>query len=121
VFGAVSSPQRINDIAVLSNLTPSAPNVSTGGAVSFSVNVSDTFGVGAVTMFVDLDGNGFWTQGVDIDLGVAARTSGTTTSGAWTLSTTASWGAGTFRIIADARDSDGAWSGLRVGATLVVA
>ena len=71
--------------------------------------------------FADIDGSGFWTPGVDIDLGIAARISGTVMNGAWSLTVTANWATGTTRIVADARDSDGAWSGRRVNTMVTVA
>ena len=119
--GTASSGVRINDRTTLTNLLPSNANVAQNASVTFTLNVLDAWGASVVTIFADIDGSGFWTPGVDIDLGIAARISGTVMNGAWSLTVTANWATGTTRIVADARDSDGAWSGRRVNTMVTVA
>jgi hypothetical protein len=115
-----SVPVRINDVPVLALPVASPPSVAFGGSASFSVFAADAFGIRAVTMFVDVSGDGRWTPGVDIDLGLATRTSGSASGGQWTLQRLATWGRGTFTILADAVDTDGRWSGRPAAITLLV-
>ena len=118
--GTSSAPIRVNDRAVLSGFVPSSGTVAQNASVTLTLNAADAWGVSAVTMFADVDGNGFWSQGVDIDLGTALRTGGTAIDGVWALTVTANWALGTMRIVADARDSDGAWSGRRATTSVIV-
>ncbi len=115
-----ASPVRVNDRVALSGLAPTASAVTQGDNVTFTLNAGDAWGVAAVTLFADLDGNGFWTQGVDIDLGRATRTGGTAMDGVWSLTVVANWALGTTMIVADARDTDGAWSGRRASTLVTV-
>jgi hypothetical protein len=117
---ARTTTTRVNDAPLLSQGASTPGSVALGGAATLSVRATDAFGVRAVTMFVDVNNDGRWTPGVDIDLGVASRTSGNALSGVWTLTTTASWGRGTFSILADAVDTDGRWSGRPVAIALTV-
>lgn len=121
-WGAIprTAAVRINDVPLLTSPVATPSSVLLGGSASFSVFASDAFGVRAVTMFVDLSGDGRWTPGVDIDLGVASRTSGSSLGGLWTLQRTANWGRGPFTILADAVDTDGRWSGRPATITLLV-
>lgn len=113
-----SAPVRFNDLVFLSNGAANPSTAPLGSTVNISVNAQDMFGVAAVTFFLDVNNDGVWTPGVDIDLGVGSLTSGTTTNGTWSRNLTLSGlpfsNRGTFRIVADARDSDGVWSGRRI-------
>jgi hypothetical protein len=102
---------QLNDRVQLSGFMGTPNPVAFGSAVQLDLRARDVSGVSAVTVFVDVNGDGRWTGGVDIDLGAAARQSGTTNDGVWRRTVTANWGHGTFRILADARDTNGIWTG----------
>jgi hypothetical protein len=114
--GAWSTQNRsvyvtLNDRTQISEFAGVPNPVTFGASINLDLRAKDKFGVSAVTMFVDLNSDGRWTAGTDIDLGAATRRSGTTLDGMWRRTVNATWGHGTFRILADARDSNGVWTG----------
>lgn len=111
---------RLNDRVQMSEFAGTPNPVSFGSSLRLDVRGRDRFGVDAVTFFVDIDGDGRWTSGVDLDLGAAGRVSGDANDGLYRSTVTANWGRGTFRVMADARDSDGVWSGATLLEVLVV-
>jgi hypothetical protein len=111
---------RLNDRSQISGYVGTPNPVTLGSSLRLDIRARDRFGVDAVTFFVDFDGDGRWTSGVDLDLGAAGRLSGDANDGLYRSTVTANWGRGTFRVMADARDSDGVWSGATLLEVLVV-
>lgn len=83
------------------------PNVVTpGDSVTLSVLPTSSAPVRAVTFFRDLDGNGRWTPGTDVDLGAVFTPSGSFYNK--TITTDITWPRNT-RICADVVDTNGQW------------
>ncbi len=106
-----ATPMSFVDKPVVTNVTPSSQNVTAGTTFSYQAVAQYERGVRAVTSFIDTNGDGRWTSGVDIDLGVSTLTQGSATSGTWTRSFTWTYGPGIFRIVIDAVGLNGNWSG----------
>jgi len=119
-FPRQSDAVRINDVPVIVSAQGSPATVAFNTNFQLQANVRDAFGVGVVTFFMDVDGDGRWTPGVDVDFGVGSLLTGTTTNGLWAKATKAAWTPGIYRFVADARDSDGVWSGRPVSFQITV-
>jgi hypothetical protein len=83
--------------------------------VSIEVNGADAGNVSAATLFRDMNSNGRWDAGIDVDLGSTSNRNGNTFVKQLTIG--AGW-SGTARIMADAVTSGGAWASTREGVTL---
>lgn len=116
----VSGAVRVNDVPVIRSAQGSPTTVAFNTNFQLQANVSDFFGVGLVTFFMDVNGDGRWTAGVDVDMGVGSLLNGTTNSGLWAKATKATWNPGIYRFVADARDSDGVWSGRPVSFQITI-
>jgi hypothetical protein len=115
-----TAPLRINDVPVITSAQGSPSTVAFNTNFQLQANVSDFFGVGLVTFFMDVNGDGRWTPGVDVDMGVGSLLTGTSNSGLWAKQIKATWTPGIYRFVADARDSDGVWSGRPVSFQITV-
>jgi hypothetical protein len=94
------------------------PNVVTpGDSVTLSVIPTSSQPVRAVTFFRDIDGNGRWTPGTDIDLGAVFTPSGSFYNK--TITTDVTWPRNS-RICADVVDTTGAWCVAPTSRTLTV-
>lgn len=122
----LSSVVSIFDRPRLSDPTVSSPGLIGPNTITFGsigdVGASATanaFGVVAFTFFVDIDQNGSWTSGTDVDLGavflVEPRTFATRTK-----PVIFNWGIGTFTVLADARDANGRWSGSPISQSITL-
>lgn len=105
-----SAVARLNDTPRLTDFTASAAPITLGSQFSLSLRARDLNAVSAVTFFIDVNNDGRWSPNTDIDLGAASRQSGTPNDATWSRLITANFGAGSFRILADASDSTGAWT-----------
>jgi hypothetical protein len=94
------------------NATPSTPR----HGLTLSVNATDDVGVRAVTFFLDLDGNGAWTAGVDQSLADVFTPVNGSTYRATVYTDLA--GLTSASIVADAVDTQGLWTGSRPSATV---
>lgn len=95
------------------------PNIVTFGATgSLTVDFVASAGVVSATFFVDIDQNGRWTPGTDIDLGATSTLN--QTFGTAVKPITFNFGHGTFTVLADARDGRGRWSGSPASQTLTI-
>lgn len=105
---AVTFTNNARPTATLASL--SASSVPRGASITVNIDASDDTSVRAVTAFLDVDGNGAWTNGVDRSLGNDyTRDSGT---GQFSITFAAGidiGAGGTVRV--DAVDADGAWTG----------
>jgi hypothetical protein len=102
---------------VLSNFTALPSPVAGGQTLTLSVDAVGTGEtVNAATFFRDVNGNGRWDSGVDVDLGA---TFAPATGNTWrrTLTVPNTW-TGTINIVADARGSSGVWSGAPIATTV---
>ncbi len=109
---------RVSDPGFESNGTIGPSTVTFGSTGSLNVDFIASTGVVTATFFVDIDQNGRWTPGTDIDLGSTATFF--QTSGSAVKPITFNFGHGTFSILADARDSRGRWSGSPVSQTITI-
>lgn len=115
-----SAAVRVNDVPLIGSAQGSPPTVAFNTFFQLQANVSDFFGVNLVTFFMDINGDGRWTAGVDVDIGTGSLLNGTSTSGTWAKQVKATWNPGIYRFVADARDSDGVWSGRPVSFQVTV-
>jgi hypothetical protein len=113
-FRTASTLVRLNDTPRLTEFAASPSPITLGSQFSLALRARDLNSVAAVTFFIDVNNDGRWTAGTDIDLGAATRQSGTGADGTWSRLITANFGRGTFRIMADAADTTGAWTGTPV-------
>ncbi len=104
---AVTFTNNARPTATLAEL--SASSVARGASITVNIDASDDTGIRAVTAFLDVDGNGVWTPGVDRSLGNDYTRDSVT--GRFTITFTAGTelgSGGTVRV--DAVDADGAWT-----------
>lgn len=115
-----SAAVRVNDVPVIASAQGSPPTVAFNTFFQLQANVSDFFGVNLVTFFMDVNADGRWTPGVDVDMGTGSLLTGNANSGTWAKAVKATWNPGIYRFVADARDSDGVWSGRPVSFQVTV-
>lgn len=107
---------RITAPPSVQNLTVVAANATGQGAnpMRFSVAASDETGIAAVTFYLDLDNNGRWSPNVDQSLG-ESRVPQTGTNVYSIIVATDLAGLASARVLADAVDTDGNWTGAPTG------
>lgn len=96
--------------------------VARGSTTTLSVTSPNPTYLGAVTAFIDVNGDGVWSSGTDRDLGVFSRVGSSST---WSLSINVNSGngfanAGAYTIRIDSRDIYGNWVYAKLTATLNV-
>jgi hypothetical protein len=106
LFDLLESRQLLSPTIPTFGVSPSV--VTPGNTITLTAVPASDVPIRAVTFFRDIDGNGRWTPGVDVDLGAVFVAGG---GGAYTksVSTDLSWPRNT-RIAADVVDTNGTWS-----------
>lgn len=101
----------------IANVTSDDAVVTPGQVVTVSIEVNgaDAAAVSAATLFRDMNSNGQWDAGLDVDLGSTTSRNGNTFVKQLTIG--AGWN-GSARIMADAVTNGGAWASVRNGVTL---
>jgi hypothetical protein len=103
----------------LSNFSTDDVIVAAGQSLTLSVDVTPTGEtVTAATFFHDVNNNGNWDSGIDVDLG-ASFSPATGSTYRRTITVPGTW-TGSVNIVADALGSSGNWSGNRQSTTITV-